>query len=161
MPTNLTTNEIAESLRQAWARGPQDAAAVLGSHMAEMFEVHHHPGVPGDGPRPGAEYAADRANQVKAFCVAMPDYREEASITTNGDELTVQFSMAGTLPDGADLFYEVRAEYRTSDGEIIGVDAHPLTRDESGILFRALQLGGYEMPERMQQAAAERRAASA
>jgi hypothetical protein len=157
-----TADDIADDLRQAWTKGPLEAATTLGSWIGPDFELHHNPPTPNDGLRPGPAYAEDRANQVKAFLKAMPDYHEKADISTQGDEITVSFTMAGTLPDDeGDVLLNVRAVYTVADGKIVKAVAHtgeggggqPRPLDpSSNPVFKALSLGGYEGMSRLRPA---------
>jgi ketosteroid isomerase-like protein len=147
MKTTVGPEEIASELRRAWAEGPMEAVEALCARVAKRFEVRHDPPQPADGFRDAEVVHDDRVKETRAFARAMSDYREEADVSTTGNEVIVDFRILGTLPDGVKVRAAVHSVYRVEAGKLVGVVAH--VEEGRDLLIRALHVGGFEFPAHM------------
>ena len=145
MSTNDVVESIAEDLRNAWAKGPYEAADAQIAHFAEKFEMTHNPPSAGDGVLELDALRAGRNMELDAFMKAMPDFREEAEITVEGDKINVELTISGTLADGETLKAKIPTVYTVKDGKIVSMLA-TLDPEFMTKLFTALSSVGFEYP---------------
>lgn len=111
---------IATELQVQFDNGTWGEALI--PHFADTLEVYHHPEVqPGDGPISGADYAAlMRGEHLKAV---MPDERQVAEwITVDGDVITAEQRLQGTLLDGTTIDMPLTQTFTFADGTLVGID---------------------------------------
>jgi ketosteroid isomerase-like protein len=115
----VTAAELAQHLRDAYARGMDEGLAAAGEFVADDFELAHDPPHPADGMKHGPEMAAMWAAEGEMLRAAMPDVAlSEMEITDHGDDVTITATMRGTRPDGAALSHPYHVVYTVRDGRV-------------------------------------------
>lgn len=115
----VTAAQLAQHLRDAYARGMDDGLAAAGDFIADDFELAHEPAHPADGMKDGKEMAAMWASEGEMLRAAMPDVAlTEMEITDRGDDVTVTATMQGTSPDGSSLSHPYLVVYTVRDGKV-------------------------------------------
>jgi hypothetical protein len=144
MATFATAEDIANELRAASKKSSRAVSEALAARISDNFHVTHKRGNPDDGPRPGWVARSDRMAYAMAWENAMADFHEIADdISAEGDQLTHNFTVIGTLPDGTAVSASCFTTYTVVDGYLARVLAD--TAPNAGPqLMNALKIGAYD-----------------
>ncbi|GLY33016.1 nuclear transport factor 2 family protein [Kineosporia sp. NBRC 101731] len=91
---------VLEDLVQASTVSPVAMREVFARYLADEIEVRHQPADPTDGVYPAKTLLEVLAQREELFTTLMPDYAETSRVSGDGDEITVELNLTGTLPDG-------------------------------------------------------------
>jgi ketosteroid isomerase-like protein len=115
----VTASELAQHLRDAYARSMDEGLAAAGEFVADDFELAHEPPQPVDGMKDGREMAAMWASEGEMLRAAMPDVALTVTeITDQGDDVVITAAMQGTRPDGTTLSHPYQVVYMVRDGRV-------------------------------------------
>lgn len=110
---------IAEAMRSELDGG--NVGKVISSHLADTFEMHHHPAMPTDG-------VVERAAMLKATSggadPAAGGVRTMESVAVTGERIAVTSLLVVTPPDGQEVRIRNTAYYTVSGERIVRIDSH-------------------------------------
>jgi hypothetical protein len=116
----MNASDVAEQLRNAYARGFAETQTGAFPFFAETVDIRHLPPSPLDGPRLTPELQEETLRQVAAMRRAVPDLAMDTKVDARGEDTVIVASvMSGTLPDGATLRADVLIEYELAGGKIV------------------------------------------
>ena len=140
-------SDIAAELRAGFAAGPRELAAAVAARYAERVDIAHEPPNKMDGIFTRDELLAFGTAELDACYKAMPDVRQEGSVTTVGDDVEMVTTTSGTLADGTAVRVTTSTVYTVQDDRIVRVLSR-IDPDPLAVLLRILGAGGFELPRR-------------
>ena len=115
-----TAEQLAQHLRDAYARSMEDGLAAAGPFVAEALELAHEPAQAADGIKVGAEMAALWAKEGSMLKSAMPDVAlTDVVIRADGGDVVLSAVMRGTKEDGSTLAHPYTVVYTLRDGLVV------------------------------------------
>jgi hypothetical protein len=146
MAKNATTDEVAAELRAALDGGPKSLIDAAGRRFGDKVEVVHEPAMPSDGVMDGAELRTMTGNETAAIEQGIPDASYEGTVTVDGDDITVNATLSGSLPDGDTFAVTIPMMFTVKDGEVVrmGSKLDPGVGEQ---MMKAFSSAGIEIPD--------------
>jgi hypothetical protein len=107
---------IAAELKAAYDESWELGRRRVGTYFADMVEVRHHPPLPQDGVKSGAQVEEESVAEFGAYKKLLADFREETTIRAEGDRVHCDVVLAGRLADGTEVRAPVRQVLTVRDG---------------------------------------------
>lgn len=110
---------IAAALRAAydedWERGRRSIA----TYFADQVEVRHQPPLPQDGVKDREQVERESVAEFGAYKTLLSDFREETTVSVDGDRVVCDVVLAGRHADGTQVHAPVQQVLTVRDGNVV------------------------------------------
>jgi ketosteroid isomerase-like protein len=132
---------VAEKLRASYAESWEAGRASVATFFAETVEVRHQPPLPTDGLTPGAEVGEASTAEFGAYKNMLTDFREETTISVDGDRVICDVVLAGAMADGTEVRAPVK-QVLTIKGDVATKNEVSLEPEVLAQLIEIVTAGG-------------------
>lgn len=145
MSKDATAEEVAAELRAALDGGPKSLMDAAGKRFGDKVEVFHEPPMESDKVMDGAELRTMTGGETAAIEQGIPDASYQGTVTVDGDDITVEATLSGSLPDGDSFAVTIPMMFTVKDGDIVrmGSKVDPAAGEQ---MMKAFGSAGIEIP---------------
>lgn len=107
--------ELQAAYTEDWERGRRSVA----TYFADQVEVRHQPPLPQDGMKPRQQVDSESVAEFGAYKSLLSDFREETTISVDGDRVVCDVVLAGLHADGTGVHAPVQQVLTVLNGQVV------------------------------------------